>query len=136
MSISIYKRALGCLYLIKHEFDIDGTVDHVIKELADEPKMRSAKYPRKLARNLVTIGGNGDQQEMNLAAFKDALHWYDKERHQNLVNQHRREMEELKAQLVASEERAHSLERDYRRMVQRALGEGSVTAPEPEAATV
>lgn len=94
------------------------------------------KYPRKLAQNIVTIGGTGDQQEMNLAAFKDALRWYDDERHQNLVNQHQREMQELKAQLIASEERGRGLERDYRRMVQRVLGEGSVAAPEPEAATV
>ena len=135
MSISIHKRARGCLYLLKHEFDIDGTVDYVIRELADEPAMQRARDQRKLARNIVTIGGTGDQQEMNLSAFKDALRWYDEERQQNLINQHKREVDELKAQLVASEERARSWERDYRRMVHRALPDGSIeAAPDPEAA--
>ena len=126
MSMSIYKRAMGCLYLLKHEFDIDGTVEHLIRELADEPEMQRAKNPRKLARNIITVGGTGDQKDMNLRAFKEALRWYDEERQRTLANQHRREIDELKAQLLASEERTSRLERDYQ-MVQRS----ATAAPEP-----
>ena len=129
MSISIHKRPTACFHLLKHEFDIDGTVDHVVKEFADEPAMQRAKNPRKLARNIVTIGRSGDQQEMNLHAFKQALEWLDQDRQRNLQAEHRREVECLKAQLLEANERATRYERDYRTLVQRSLNELSRQAP-------
>ena len=77
MSISPHKRMNACLRLIRNDFDIEGTVAWVMREYADDPAMQQAKHKEKLARNIITIGGSGDQQYMNLAAFKDALRLFE-----------------------------------------------------------
>lgn len=140
MSIPVHKRTQGCLYLLRHNFDIEGTIDFVLKECADEPAMKRSKHPRKLARNLVTIGGSGDQQQLNLVAFKDALREFEDDRQRNREQEHKREMDAVRSQLRDAEQRAYSAERDYRMLSLRAASherEPEASAqPEAEAAAV
>ena len=132
MSIPFHKRKAGCLYLIKNEFDIERSVYFVVRECADEPAMQRSANQRKLARNVVTIGGSGDQQQLNLQAFKEALNDFDAERQRNLVQDHKREVDELKDKLNETERRANAAERDYRQMAQRALAASSETESSSE----
>ena len=126
-NVPFHKRKAGCLYLIKNEFDIERAVDFVVRECADEPAMQRSANQRKLARNIVTIGGSGDQQQLNLLAFKEALNDFDAERQRSLLQEHKREVDELKDKLNETERRANAAERDYRQMAQRALAASSET---------
>ena len=127
MSIPVHKRMQGCLYLLKHQFDIESTIDYVIRECSDEPAMERAKDKRKLARNIVTIGGTGDQQQLNLVAFKDALREFEDDRQRHLQAEFRRDLEEARRQARDAEQRAFAAERDFRNLVSR------TALPNPEA---
>ena len=127
MSIPFHKRKMGCLHLLRNEFNIEGAIDFVVRECADEPAMQRSADQRKLARNIVTIGGSGDQQQLNLQAFKEALDTFDAERQRNLFQDHKRETDDLKNQLQEANQRANAAERDYRQMAQRALASPSET---------
>jgi hypothetical protein len=141
MSIPLTKRTRGCLYLLKHQFDIEATIDFVIRECADEPAMQRAQDKRKLARNIVTIGSTGDQQQLNLVAFKDALREFDEERQQRLMAEHKRELDTLNGRVRDAEQRAYAAERDFRQLAARAASlqeseaEG-VTHPAEEKETI
>ena len=76
MSLSIARRRDACLHYINSEFDIDKTVSWFLREYRNEPavmKARDDDARRRLARNTVQIGGQGDQREMNAVAFSQAL---------------------------------------------------------------
>ena len=132
MSIPFSKRAQGCLYLLRHNFDIEETINFVIRECADEPAMQRAADKRKLARNLVTIGGSGDQQQLNLQAFKDALREFEEDRQRNREQEHKREMDALKDDLREANQRAYSSERAYRMLADRATATEDMATPTPE----
>ena len=135
--ITIPKRAQACYHLMTHDFDIDRTVDHIVEAFADEPAMQRANNPRKLARNIVTIGGSGDQQEMNLQAFKVALDWLDQDRRRNREIEHQREIADLNAKLERESQRAAAAETDFRRVSMQALNPGTrAPVPEDESAPV
>ncbi len=138
MSIPIAKRAQGCLYLLRHNFDIEDTINFVIRECADEPAMQRAQDKRKLARNIVTIGGSGDQQQLNLAAFKDALREFEEDRMRNREQEYKREVDALKDELREANQRAYSAERTIRMLAERATApeDGTTPTPEPEQETV
>ena len=116
-----HKRKLGCLWLLNHRFDVEGAIDYVIAECADEPALQNATDKRKLARNIVTIGGTGLQQMANLSAFKEALGEFDEERQRRVVQHHQEDLDAVNTKLHAAEQRANAAERDYRVMAQRAL---------------
>ena len=120
MSIPLHKRTQGCLYLLKHQFDIEGTIDYVVREFADEPAMQRAQDKRKLARNIVTIGSTGDQQQLNLVAFRDALQEFDQDRQQRREAEFKRELDALRDQIRSAEARAVNAERDFRQLAARA----------------
>ena len=45
----------------------------MMKEYATDENVTRAKYPHKLCRNIVTIGGTGREREINFAAFEAAF---------------------------------------------------------------
>ena len=118
MSIPLHKRTQGCLYLLNHQFDVEATINHVLQECAAEPAMLRSQHQRELARNIVTIGGSGDQQQLNLAAFKDALREFDYDRQSNFLQEHKRELDAVRSELRDAEQRAYATERDYRKLSQ------------------
>ena len=73
MGLSIARRRDACLHYIQSDFDIDATVRWVLREFRAEPAFLRSKNPERLARNIVTMGGQGDQQEMNAVGFMQAL---------------------------------------------------------------
>ena len=73
MTISATKRRDACLHLLRNDFDIEGTIRWMLREYADDPAMLRASNKEKLARNVITIGGSGDQQALNMVAFQQAL---------------------------------------------------------------
>ena len=84
MSVSIPKRKLACRQFIKNDFDMDTTVDWFLKEFATDPHVSRVKNKRRLAENIVSMGGSGDQKGMNIEAFLQALvqhqsEWRDEE---------------------------------------------------------
>ena len=95
MSISVVKRREACLRLLRSEFDLEATIAWVLKEYADDPFVLRAKNKEKLARNIVTIGGSGDQQELNMLAFQQALATFATEQRQSSLAALRAEKESL-----------------------------------------
>ena len=114
MSMSVAKRREACLHLLRNDFDIDATVDWVLREFADEPSMERAKNKGKLARNIVTIGGSGDQQSLNLVAFEQALAIYGEEKRRKSVSALEGENKALKEALERERDRNEELGKDFR----------------------
>ena len=73
MSISMIKRREACLRLLRSDFDIEGTIEWILNEYADEPTIQRAANKGKLCRNIITIGGTGEHKYLNLVAFQQAL---------------------------------------------------------------
>ena len=118
MSLSVTKRRDACLHLLRSEFDIDGTVKWVIREYAEDPAMERATNKERLARNIITIGGSGDQQALNMVAFQQALAIHASEQSRRAISQQEAEVTRLTQKLDQSEARANDVERDYRAQVQ------------------
>ena len=114
MSISITKRRDACLRFLRSDFDIDGTVAWVMREYMDDPSMERAKNKGKLARNIVTIGGSGDQQALNMVAFQQALAVLADEQRRKAVKAHTDETSALRGQNAALQERLHEIEAELR----------------------
>ena len=117
MSISVAKRRDACLHLLRNDFDIEASVDWVMSEFADEPSMQRAKNKEKLARNIITIGGSGDQQSLNLVAFEQALAIYGEEKRRKSVSALEGENKALKEALERERDRNEELGKDYREQV-------------------
>lgn len=105
--ISVARRREAVLRLLNSDFDIDSTVKWVLRELADEPVMMRAKNKEALARNIITIGSTGIQQELNLVAFQQALAEYGATRRKSA-------MDSLTQENKALEDKVAALESDVR----------------------
>ena len=93
MSLSIAKRERACLYFIRSGFDSDKTVSWALKEYAHDDSFINAKRPERLALNTITMGGSGDQREMNSIAFRHALN-------QHIVEQRESAVSDLEGELL------------------------------------
>ena len=118
MSISVTKRRDACLRLLRNDFDIDGTISWMLREYADDPAMERVANKEKLARNIITIGGSGDQQALNMVAFQQALAIHASEQNRRAVSQQEAEVTRLTQKLDSVEARANDVEREYRTQVQ------------------
>ena len=113
-TIPTSKRAKGVLYLIEHGLDLNLAIDHLVRECADEPKMKVAKDPRRLAQNILTIGGVGGEKVLNLRAWRDALDLIEVEEHRKQTSALQRQIEEKDAEIRQLNQELRSLNRDYR----------------------
>lgn len=104
MSIPIYKRREGCLVLLRNDMNVEKAVEHILDSCSDETSMLRAKYPEKLARNIVTMGGSGVQQELNILAMQQAVAQYGVEQGRQEANRAKAEADTLKAQLELANE--------------------------------
>ena len=118
MSLSVTKRRDACIQLLRNEFDIEGTVKWAVREYADDPAMARATNKERLARNIITIGGSGDQQALNMVAFQQALAIHAAEQNRRAISRQEAEVERLAQKLEQAEARANEVERDYRVQVQ------------------
>ena len=82
------------------------------------PAMARATNKERLARNIITIGGSGDQQALNMVAFQQALAIHASEQSRRAISQQEAEVTRLTQKLDQSEARANDVERDYRAQVQ------------------
>ena len=73
MSLTLPRRREACLHFIENGFDSERTVAWMLKTFADEPSFLRAKNKARLALNTITIGGQGDQQQLNMIAFQGAI---------------------------------------------------------------
>ena len=90
MSMSMSSRRQACIHFIRNGFDAEKTVKWFLTEYASNATVQRAKHPERLARNIIAMGGDGDQREMNIAAFNDALRVFmdeEKERQSALARQ-------------------------------------------------
>lgn len=107
MSISIAKRQAACQHFIRNGFNAEKTVAWVLKEYAHDDSVCSAKYPERLARNVITMGGSGDQKEMNTVAFQNALNLFIAEERERAVAVLQKENIDHKAEIrLLREQRA------------------------------
>ena len=131
--ISIARRTDACLYLLRHNGDIDATVRYVLKEMADEPAIQQAKNKEKLARNIISMGGSGLNQDANITAMRRAMDIYADEKHQAEVAKLNQELTALKAELERERNAKQDVELDYRKVseqLNRMLMEGNIRANE------
>jgi uncharacterized protein YllA (UPF0747 family) len=119
MSLSIVRRRDACLRLLRSDFDIDATTKWVVKEYADDPSMQRATNKDRLARNIITIGGSGDQQQLNMVAFQQALAQHAEEQRRKAVNTEAAKAAEFAAQLDKARTQIHEMEREYREQVKK-----------------
>ena len=98
MSIPFQHREEACYRFISSGFKLEDTVAWMMKEHKDNPTVQRAKYPEKLCANTVTMGGNGDQQQMNVAAFGNAYRRFASEMEAQLTEVARAEVSGLTAQ--------------------------------------
>ena len=130
-TIPTSKRARGVLYLIEHHLDLNLAIDHLIRECADEPKMKAAKDPRRLAHNILTIGGVGAEKVLNLQAWRDALDLIESEEHRKQASALQKQIDDKDAEIRQLNQELRSLNRDYRTLTMRALPDASsVSAPQ------
>ncbi len=109
MTISRIKRRDAVMELLNNGFDIDKAVERFLIENANEAEVLRVKYPEKLARNIITIGGSGVQQELNLAAFQEALALFAEEQHRKATNRLRNDNEKLEAEIEQQRRRNNDL---------------------------
>ena len=85
MSVPFKYREAACLKFIESGFKIETTIGWMQSQYGEEDSMKRAKYPEKLCRNILTLGGGGNEQQLNIVAFKNALGEYQRqlqERHE------------------------------------------------------
>lgn len=105
MSMSIPRRQEACLQFIRGGFDAQATVAWMLNEFADEPTIQRAKNPEKLLLNTITMGGTGDQKEMNQAAFSRALDVYIQEERDREASMNRQKIAGLEADVKTANDR-------------------------------
>ena len=131
--ISIARRTDACLYLLRHNGDVDATISYVLREMADEPAIQQAKNKDKLARNIISMGGSGLNQDANITAMRRAMDIYADEKHQAEVAKLNQELTALKAELERERNAKQDVELDYRKVseqLNRMLMEGNIKANE------
>lgn len=114
--ISIARRTDACLYLLRHNGDVDATVKYVLKEMADEPAIQQAKNKEKLVRNIVSMGGSGLNQDANITAMRRAMDIYSDEKHQAEVEKLTRRVTTLESELERERSAKQDVELDYRKL--------------------
>lgn len=132
--ISIARRTDACLYLLRHNGDVEATIAYVLREMADEPAIQSAKNKEKLVRNIVSMGGSGLNQDANIQAMRRAMDIYADEKHQAEVAKLTQRVTSLEADLEKERNAKQDVELDYRKVsdqLNRMLMEGRNSAPEP-----
>ena len=129
------KRERGVRYVIDHDFDVNLAIEYLIRECADEPKMKAAKDQRVLARNILTIKGSGAEKELNWRAWRDAVIRYGEDMARQKESLFAETVKQKDDRIRELEADLRSLNRDNRDMMRRGLMAGS-ESPEPEAATV
>ena len=102
MSVSMIKRTEACLRLLRSDFDIEGTIEWMLNEYADDPTIQRAANKEKLCRNMITIGGTGEQKYLNLVAFRQALIIFSRDVNRNRAAKHETRISKLKEQLQES----------------------------------
>ena len=110
MSMSMIMRREACLHLLRSELDIDGTIEWMLNEYADEPIIQRTANKGKLCRNVITIGGKGEQKYLNMVAFQQALIIFTQEVHRNWAAAQETRIRQLEDQLETS----HRREEKYR----------------------
>ena len=95
MSIPFQSREEACYRFIASGFKLEETVAWMMREWKNEPTVARAKYPEALLANTVTMGGNGDQKQLNVAAFGNAYRRYASETEAQLTEASRVEASKL-----------------------------------------
>ena len=133
MSISFDRRKRACVYQIDGGFDTDKTVAWMMREYANDETVLRAKYPEKLCRNIVTIGGSGRERDLNFAAFEAAFREI-RERNQEAARKEladsRIKAQELQSKVVDLQDEVRDLERQNANYRILALTEGRPDAAE------
>ena len=133
-TIPTAKRARAVVYLVEHGLDVEQAIDYLVRECADHPKMQAAKDPRKLAKNILTIGGIGAEKMLNLQAWRDAIDLIEIEEHRKQVSGFQKQIDEKDTRIRELEQDFRSLNRDYRSLVAlQASPQGPVMEAEPVA---
>lgn len=114
--ISIARRTDACLYLLRHNGDVDATIKYVLKEMADEPAIQQAKNKEKLVRNIVSMGGSGLNQDANITAMRRAMDIYSDEKKQAEIAKLTQENAALKAELDRVRNAKQDVELEYRKL--------------------
>ena len=112
MSIPFQHREEACYRFIRSGFKLEDTVAWMMKEWQDDPTISRAKYPEKLCANTISMGGNGDQQQLNVAAFGNAYRRYASETEAQLTEASRAEVTKLSSDHQALRERFDQSQRD------------------------
>ena len=76
MSMAIDKRVQACTILMGEcKFNTTLTIEQLMamEEFRDDPYIRRQKYPEARLLDIITMGGEGDQKQMNIHAFTAAL---------------------------------------------------------------
>ena len=95
MSIPFQFREEACYRYISSGFKLEDTVKWMMESYNHDTTISRAKYPDKLCANTVTMGGNGDQQQLNIAAFGNAYQRFAKEKEAQLAEAARVEVSKL-----------------------------------------
>ena len=114
--ISIARRTDACLYLLRHNGDTDATIEYILKEMADEPAIQQAKNKEKLARNIISMGGSGLNQDANITAMRRAMDIYADEKHQAEVTKLNQRVANLETELERERNAKQDVELDYRKV--------------------
>ena len=112
MSIPFQHREEACYRFISSGFKLEDTVAWMMNEYKENPTISRAKYPEKLCANTVTMGGNGDQQQLNVAAFGNAYRRFASETEAQAAEASRAEVNKLNGDHQALRERFDQTQRD------------------------
>ena len=105
------------VYLVEHGLDLEQAISYLVRECADHPKMQASKDQRKLARNILTIGGIGAEKMLNLQAWRDAIDLIEVEEHRKQVSGLQKQIDDKDTKIRELEQDFRSLNRDYRNLV-------------------
>ncbi len=111
MSIPFEHREEACYRFISSGFKLEETVAWCMKEWADNPTLQRAKFPDKLCANTITMGGNGDQKQLNTAAFGNAYRRYASESAAIAAERAAAELRQVNAQNQALREELNAAHR-------------------------
>ena len=100
MSVPFEKRANACYQFIKSGFMTESTVAWMLKEYGEDDNFVRTKYPGKLDTNIITMGGDGDQRQLNVGAFGNAFRRFQAEVDARAAEAHRVRLESLEQQLA------------------------------------
>lgn len=112
MSVPFQAREQACHRFISSGFKLEETVQWMMREFREDPTIQRSKYPEKLCANIITMGGNGDQQQLNVAAFGNAYRRYASEKEAQLSEASRAEVEKLSRDFQALRQRLDDSQRE------------------------